>query len=330
MSILTNFLKLLKPEPNDFVDVVKHISENYDKLDENAKTNNDTLTNLKNNKLDKGTLPSILTSAEIIYKMLTGNTGRIFDPNILYIQDVGNKVAGRVYLDREGGRMYEAIRNTTSTDPSSPDFLDLSNASLGNRIYSLENGKLDRGTLPGQFKDAAKLYEILSGNAGKPFDPAVLYIQDTGTKYVDRYYLDKNNGRMYSCFVQTDSTVNSSDFFEDQSNRAISAKLEGVTRIETYRKVYAGVTYEFKRIGNTIIFNSNGKITTPQSGEGYIFQIDDSRFIPRYYTFVFSVSTAEIVLNGSIDTGGKLIMQFGPTPIQPQIRINGTGIANEW
>lgn len=33
MSILTNFLKLLKPEPNDYVDVEKHISENYDKID---------------------------------------------------------------------------------------------------------------------------------------------------------------------------------------------------------------------------------------------------------------------------------------------------------
>lgn len=54
MGILTNFLKLLKPEPNDFVDVVKHISENYDKLDENAKSNNETLTNLSNNKLNKG------------------------------------------------------------------------------------------------------------------------------------------------------------------------------------------------------------------------------------------------------------------------------------
>lgn len=55
MGILTNFLKLLKPEPNDFVDVAKHISENYDKLDENAKSNNETLTNLSNDKLDKGT-----------------------------------------------------------------------------------------------------------------------------------------------------------------------------------------------------------------------------------------------------------------------------------
>lgn len=55
MGILTNFLKLLKPEPNDFVNVAKHISENYDKLDLNAKSNNETLTNLSNNKLDKGT-----------------------------------------------------------------------------------------------------------------------------------------------------------------------------------------------------------------------------------------------------------------------------------
>ena len=36
MGKLTNFLKLLKPEPNDFVDVTKHISENYDELDRNA------------------------------------------------------------------------------------------------------------------------------------------------------------------------------------------------------------------------------------------------------------------------------------------------------
>jgi len=57
MGILTNFLKLLKPEPNDFVDVAKHISENYDKLDKNAETTNQTLTNLSNNKLDKGTYP---------------------------------------------------------------------------------------------------------------------------------------------------------------------------------------------------------------------------------------------------------------------------------
>ena len=33
MATLTTFLKLLKPEKNDYVDVEKHISENYDKID---------------------------------------------------------------------------------------------------------------------------------------------------------------------------------------------------------------------------------------------------------------------------------------------------------
>ena len=33
MAILTKFLQLLKPERNDYVDVEKHLSENYDKID---------------------------------------------------------------------------------------------------------------------------------------------------------------------------------------------------------------------------------------------------------------------------------------------------------
>lgn len=90
MGILTNFLKLLKPEPNDFVDVAKHISENYDKLDENAKSNNETLTNLSNNKLDKGTYPGKASELDAdIKKCVSGDntTGSIdisiSDPSIL-------------------------------------------------------------------------------------------------------------------------------------------------------------------------------------------------------------------------------------------------------
>lgn len=74
MGILTNFLKLLKPEPNDFVDVVKHISENYDKLDQNAETTNQTLTNLSSNKLDKSTYngDAATLKADIDTRLLKG------------------------------------------------------------------------------------------------------------------------------------------------------------------------------------------------------------------------------------------------------------------
>ena len=47
MSILTNFLKLVKPEKNDYVDVEEHISNNLDKIDEK-------MENFNLNKLDKG------------------------------------------------------------------------------------------------------------------------------------------------------------------------------------------------------------------------------------------------------------------------------------
>ena len=50
MAILTKFLKLLKPERNDYVDVEKHLSENYDKID--AKM--EELSNSNDKKLDKG------------------------------------------------------------------------------------------------------------------------------------------------------------------------------------------------------------------------------------------------------------------------------------
>lgn len=56
MAILTSFLKLLKPERNDYVDVEKHISENYDKIDvkvqevDNAnKSNSNSINNLQQN-----------------------------------------------------------------------------------------------------------------------------------------------------------------------------------------------------------------------------------------------------------------------------------------
>lgn len=50
MAILTKFLKLLKPERNDYVDVEKHLSENYDKID--AKM--EKLSSSNDKKLDKG------------------------------------------------------------------------------------------------------------------------------------------------------------------------------------------------------------------------------------------------------------------------------------
>ena len=100
MGILTNFLKLLKPEPNDFVDVAKHISENYDKLDRNAKSNNETLTNLSNNKLDKGTYSGNASdlNTEISKIASTTQLGRIIVGDNLTIDEAGRLSGKKVDL----------------------------------------------------------------------------------------------------------------------------------------------------------------------------------------------------------------------------------------
>ncbi len=100
MGILTNFLKLLKPEPNDFVDVAKHISENYDKLDQNAKSNNETLTNLKNGKLDKGAYSGNAgdLKAEIDKVASTTQLGRIIVGDNLTIDKAGRLSGKKVDL----------------------------------------------------------------------------------------------------------------------------------------------------------------------------------------------------------------------------------------
>ena len=103
MGILTNFLKLLKPEPNDFVDVAKHISENYDKLDKNAETTNQTLTNLNNSKLDKGTYPGKASdlNTEISKIASTTQLGRIIVGDNLTIDKAG-RLSGNPAVDISG------------------------------------------------------------------------------------------------------------------------------------------------------------------------------------------------------------------------------------
>lgn len=62
MAVLTNFLKLLKPEKNDYVDVDKHISENYDKIDSKMQE----LNTSNSGKLDKGAVSSEYDTAKKI------------------------------------------------------------------------------------------------------------------------------------------------------------------------------------------------------------------------------------------------------------------------
>lgn len=234
MGILTNFLKLLKPEPNDFVDVVKHISENYDKLDQNALTNNQALENLKNNKLDKGKYlgdaGTLNEKIDVVSKSKLNNTGdnMIGFLNLITTKDTTNNPGTIIFkndlsegnnagIELEGYYKDPAIKisnfkgnNYLKLNPSGSTVL------TGNNLKTV-NKEI--------FVGANEIYEKLIGNSGLKFDESTIYIQTPGNKYVDTYYLDQNNKKMYRCIQSTASTINSADYFVEETNN-ILAKIE--------------------------------------------------------------------------------------------------------
>ena len=165
MSILTKFLKLVKPEKNDYVDVEKHISENYDKIDnkiEELSSSNDEKLNKGNvsseydtakkiedkiktaqgtadNKLNKGSLPATITDAKEIYDLLENNSGLNFDKNLLFLNDKGVKTQGKIYFDRNKVGMFECIKTTPEdyVANSTTYFVDISNKSSSDRLSNL-------------------------------------------------------------------------------------------------------------------------------------------------------------------------------------------------
>ena len=98
MAILTKFLKLLKPEKNDYVDVEKHLSENYDKID----TKMEELSNSNDKKLDKGTVSTEYDTAKKIEDKIKGINEKFknfcpFPVNSLYIS-LGNENPSTLWL----------------------------------------------------------------------------------------------------------------------------------------------------------------------------------------------------------------------------------------
>ena len=149
MGVITSFLKLFKPAPNDYVDVEKHLNENYDKIDAWAKdlVVNDLTTGgadkagsaemvkkLGTEKLDKGNVPATLNNAEKIVAALQGNGGLKFDPDLLYLNDEGTKKVGYYYLDRLKNGIFECLVETTTTVNDSSKFRDISNKASADRL----------------------------------------------------------------------------------------------------------------------------------------------------------------------------------------------------
>ena len=168
MAILTKFLQLLKPEKNDYVDVEKHLSENYDKIDaklEELSNSNDEKLNKGNvsseydtakkiedkikTKLNQGNVPDVLNSAEKIIKALQGNTGIKFDESLLYLNDSGTKKKGYCYIDKLTDGIFECIQETTTTVNNATYFKNFSNKENSDRLSNLTKHEQINGSFEG-------------------------------------------------------------------------------------------------------------------------------------------------------------------------------------
>ena len=126
------------------------------------------------------------------------------------------------------------------------------------------SGKLDKGGLPAKISDAKGLYDLIENNSGLNFDTALLFLNDSGTKYVDKIYFDRNKKGMFRCHSQTTSTTNSTTYFEDISNKANSAQLRNLqtynsTSPDYSKKQSVSVNFIAPANGYLIIENDNNK-----------------------------------------------------------------------
>ena len=93
-------------------------------------------------KLDKGTVPNSLNTAEKIVAALQGNGGLKFDENLLYLNDKGTKKKGVYYLDRLAEGIFECLEQTEETVNNSAKFKNISNKENSDRLDNLQENKI--------------------------------------------------------------------------------------------------------------------------------------------------------------------------------------------
>ncbi len=154
-------------------------------------------------------------------------------------------------------------------------------------------------------------------------------LNNSNTKKLNTVYYDTQNKSFFKCFRENTLNYADSNYYEGISNNDLLLKLQNLSKIETYYKTENGVIFTFKRIGNLIFYNSSNKINFSVVGKAKIFNIDNPRFIPKYDAYICSVVSLSTVYDGSISTAGEITLNFGSSPVQPFIALQGIGIAKD-
>lgn len=163
-----------------------------------------------NGKLNQGTVPNSLNSAEKIVAALQGNGGLKFDPNVLHIGDAGTKRVGYYYLDKLKDGIFECLEETTTTVNDSSKFRDISNKASADRLDNLITTKIIDSTewntwiditYPNGFNNVNSIViPIMMGT--NPTYAFHFKINDQRTKYTALNFSESLNYRFFLVFVR--------------------------------------------------------------------------------------------------------------------------------
>ena len=101
-------------------------------------------------------------------------------------------------------------------------------------FYSHREGIAYRQDWDGNIRSATwtKIGESDLYKLTENLDPNLLYLNDAGTKNVDKVYFDRNRKGLFLCIKQTTGTVNSAQNFVDISNKANYDRFKSLSSIE--------------------------------------------------------------------------------------------------
>ena len=169
------------------------------------------------------------------------------------------------------------------------------------------SGKLDKGGLPAKISDAKGLYDLIENNSGLNFDTALLFLNDSGTKYVNKIYFDRNKKGMFKCISQTTATTNSTSYFVDISNEANADQLRNLKRTVGaslfLQTLYCGGGFKFISTSEykycNEITNNNDGFTILEDG---IYLVNHSAFTTFYPGSAFNISiNNSVYINNTLD-----------------------------
>lgn len=250
MGIVTKFLRLLKPEENDYYNSQTEQAENWEKVDNWA----EELDKEIKKKASKTVLGRIIVGDNLT---VDGNGKVSGNPPYTHPNGNGNShlpsggVSGNFikWLSAGVGQWANITWSDIRGKPSS--FTPSSHTHTGGQITqdtthrfvndtekATWNGKISKGSLPSTVSDAKGLYDLIENNSGLNFDTALLFLNDAGTKTQGKIYFDRNKKGLFECIQTTTTTTNSTTYFVDISNKANSDKLENLSNLFQYDLIY--------------------------------------------------------------------------------------------